>query len=162
MNHTTRRFTRPDRAVVSQAHLFPLAGQTPGKTRSMLRSVSCQWVCSKTLEQTWRSLTMRAPCTPLPRRFGAYSARSTDLSHSITLWLDHWTTSEGEPLLCWRNQRSWRRCSQYCHCTFTTSALSSDKAVAPPLPQRAVFLPWILKYCSGSRWNPVHWLHQVV
>lgn len=38
---------------------------------------------------------MRPPCTPLPLRLGAYSAKSTDLSHSITLWLDHWTTSLG-------------------------------------------------------------------
>ena len=31
------------------------------------------------------SFTSRAPWTPLPRRFGAYSDRSTCLSHSITL-----------------------------------------------------------------------------
>lgn len=43
---------------------------------------------------------MRPPWTPLPRRLGAYSARSTDRNHSITLWLDHCTTSEGERLVC--------------------------------------------------------------
>ena len=31
------------------------------------------------------SWTKSAPCTPLPRRLGAYSERSTCLSHSITL-----------------------------------------------------------------------------
>ena len=36
----------------------------------------------------WRhlfSMTRSAPCTPLPRRLGAYSDRSTWRSHSITL-----------------------------------------------------------------------------
>lgn len=48
-------------------------------------------------------LTMRPPWTPLPRRLGAYSARSTALSHSITRWLDHCTTSEGEGCF-WRKK----------------------------------------------------------
>ena len=34
-------------------------------------------------------LTIRAPCTPLPLILAAYSLRSIDLSHSITLWLVH-------------------------------------------------------------------------
>lgn len=48
--------------------------------------------------QNWQLqlLTISPPWTPLPRRLGAYSARSTALSHSITRWLDHCTTSEGE------------------------------------------------------------------
>lgn len=41
-------------------------------------------------------LTISPPWTPLPRKLGAYSARSTALSHSITRWFDHWTTSDGE------------------------------------------------------------------
>lgn len=44
-------------------------------------------------------LTISPPWTPLPRRLGAYSARSTALSHSITRWLDHCTTSEGDGCL---------------------------------------------------------------
>ena len=36
------------------------------------------------------SFTSRAPWTPLPRRFGAYSDRSTCLSHSITLKHNMW------------------------------------------------------------------------
>ena len=39
--------------------------------------------------QLHQILTIRAPCTPLPRILAAYSLRSIDLSHSITLWLVH-------------------------------------------------------------------------
>ena len=39
------------------------------------------------------SLTIRAPCTPLPRRLGAYSARSTRRSHSMTRPFVHSKTS---------------------------------------------------------------------
>lgn len=56
-----------------------------------------------TASRTWdvtENLTMSPPWTPLPRRLGAYSARSTALSHSITRWLDHCTTSEGEGWDC--------------------------------------------------------------
>lgn len=55
--------------------------------------------------------TMSPPWTPLPRRLGANSARSTDLSHSITRWLDHCTTSEGEGFL-WKRER---KKEQYLH-----------------------------------------------
>lgn len=58
------------------------------------------------VDQLKEPLTMRPPWTPLPRRLGAYSARSTDRNHSITLWLDHCTTSEGERLLCEREKES--------------------------------------------------------
>lgn len=44
-------------------------------------------------------LTMTAPWTPLPLKFGAYSDRSIVLSHSITLWLVHKTTSPGIPFM---------------------------------------------------------------
>lgn len=43
---------------------------------------------------------MRPPCTPLPRRLGAYSAKSTERSHSITRWLLHWITSAGRVHFC--------------------------------------------------------------
>lgn len=46
------------------------------------------------------SLTIKPPCTPLPLRLGAYSARSTDRSHSITLWLVHCEISAGVMLFC--------------------------------------------------------------
>lgn len=58
------------------------------------------------VDQPKEPLTMRPPWTPLPRRLGAYSARSTDRSHSITLWLDHCTTSDGERSLCEREEES--------------------------------------------------------
>lgn len=45
-------------------------------------------------------LTISPPWTPLPLRLGAYSARSTERSHSITLWLVHWEISAGVTLLC--------------------------------------------------------------
>ena len=40
-------------------------------------------------------LTIKAPWTPLPLRFGAYSDRSIVLSHSITRWFVHSATSAG-------------------------------------------------------------------
>lgn len=46
----------------------------------------------------WPCLTMMPPCTPLPRRLGAYSERSTVRSHSITRWLVQRLTSSQEPL----------------------------------------------------------------
>lgn len=45
-------------------------------------------------------LTISPPWTPLPLRLGAYSARSTERSHSITLWLVHWEISAGVMLFC--------------------------------------------------------------
>lgn len=59
----------------------------------------------KKISTCWE-LTMSPPWTPLPRRLGANSARSTDLSHSITRWLDHWTTSEGEGFLWKRTKKN--------------------------------------------------------
>lgn len=54
-------------------------------------------------------LTMSAPCTPLPRRFGAYSAKSTERNQCIILWLVHnitwsqrssdWQEEENDQLL---------------------------------------------------------------
>ena len=40
-------------------------------------------------------LTIKAPCTPLPLKFGAYSDRSIVRNHSMTLWFVHKTTSPG-------------------------------------------------------------------
>ena len=48
---------------------------------SAAMEVAIRTKCIKS-SYTW---TMRAPWTPLPRRLGAYSERSTCLSHSITL-----------------------------------------------------------------------------
>ena len=42
--------------------------------------------------------TISDPCTPDPLRFGAYSERSTDRSHSMTRWLVQYTTSFGESI----------------------------------------------------------------
>lgn len=50
------------------------------------------------------SLTISPPWTPLPLRFGAYSAKSTERSHSITRWLVHWEISAGV-MLFWIQQR---------------------------------------------------------
>ena len=48
------------------------------------------------LKNSTRTLhTRRAPCTPLPRKLGAYSERSMVLSHSMTRWLVHSMTSPG-------------------------------------------------------------------
>lgn len=45
-----------------------------------------------------RPLTISPPWTPLPLRLGAYSARSTERSHSITRWLVHRQISAGPRL----------------------------------------------------------------
>lgn len=55
--------------------------------------------------RTSNHLTIKPPCTPLPLRLGAYSARSTERSHSITLWLVHWEISAGEILFCWKREQ---------------------------------------------------------
>lgn len=43
---------------------------------------------------------MSPPWTPLPLRLGAYSAKSTERSHSITRWLVHCWTSDGVTVFC--------------------------------------------------------------
>lgn len=59
-----------------------------------------------------QKLTISPPCTPLPRRLGAYSARSTERSHSITRWLVHWVTSEGVTLFCKQEGQAGKEMSQ--------------------------------------------------
>lgn len=70
------------------------------KTTTNVVIQSCHECMWKTCRKAQNLLTISPPCTPLPRRLGAYSARSTALSHSITRWFDHCTTSEGEGFFC--------------------------------------------------------------
>lgn len=107
---------------------------------------------------------MSPPWTPLPRRLGANSARSTDLSHSITRWLDHCTTSEGEGFL-WRRKRTLftsniisppnntKKCMFVIFLNFVLNFAGSKGVVVPDWFNGRVYLFW----CSSEDYSTLKW-----
>lgn len=84
------QFLEAHRQVTSQQRLGHGNRENLGEGRCIeaqfedLRAVRCPFEG----RMNRRALTISAPQTPDPRRFGAYSDRSMDRSHSMTRWLD--------------------------------------------------------------------------
>lgn len=91
-----------------------------------------KWAC--------KYLTISPPCTPLPLRLGAYSARSTERNHSITRWLVHWVTSEGVTLFCKQEEQAGKEASKH-RCP--SPSLSFDKPLS--------FFMHMIPPCSWER-----------